>query len=79
MENKSASEIVGNPNTPYLDGFSSDGVAPSPTTAKAGLVGPSLPDYLQVAAGSSCGSTSDAVVAGDAASGLRARRPCGTN
>ena len=64
MENKSASEIIGNPNTPYLNGFSSDGR--TFTDYREGdSVGPSLPDYLQVAAGSSCGKTSDAVIAGD--------------
>jgi acid phosphatase len=64
MENKSASEIIGNPNTPYLDGFSSEGRTFT-DYGEGDSVGPSLPDYLQIAAGSSCGSTSDAVVAGD--------------
>jgi acid phosphatase len=64
MENKSASEIIGNPNTPYLNRFSSDGRIFT-DYREGDSVGPSLPDYLQVAAGSSCGSTSDAVIAGD--------------
>jgi acid phosphatase len=64
MENRSASDILGNPDTPYLNQFSAGGR--TFTDYREGdSVGPSLPDYLQVAAGSSCGSTSDAVIAGD--------------
>jgi hypothetical protein len=64
MENRSASDVIGNPSMPYLNRF-----------AKAGLrftnyregdpTGPSLPDYLQLAAGSSCGKTGDTTQPGD--------------
>ena len=64
MENKSASDILGNPDTPFLNRFAAEGR--TFTDYREGdSVGPSLPDYLQVAAGSSCGSTSDAVIPGD--------------
>ena len=64
MENKSASDILGNPDAPFLNQFSAEGLTFS-DYREGDPVGPSLPDYLQVAAGSSCGATSDAVVAGD--------------
>jgi len=64
MENKSASDILGNPDAPFLNQFSKEGL--TFTNYREGdPIGPSLPDYLQVAAGSSCGSTSDVVIAGD--------------
>jgi hypothetical protein len=64
MENKSASTILGNPATPYLNQFHNQGRAFT-NYREGNTVGPSLPDYLQIAAGSSCGSTSDVVTAGD--------------
>jgi phosphatidylinositol-3-phosphatase len=64
MENKSASTILGNPATPYLNQFFNGGRAFT-NYREGDPVGPSLPDYLQIAAGSSCGSTSDVVTAGD--------------
>ena len=64
MENHSASAIIDNPDTPYLNSFYKMGVRF--TNYKEGsTLGPSLPDYLQIAAGSGCGKTSDAVSAGD--------------
>lgn len=48
----------------YLDAFAAGGVRF--TNYKEGTTkGPSLPDYLQMTAGSSCGKTKDAVVAAD--------------
>jgi phosphatidylinositol-3-phosphatase len=63
MENHSASEIVGNSNTPYLNAFANAGTRFTNYT-EGDSTGPSLPDYLQVGGGSSCGVTSDAAGAG---------------
>lgn len=63
MENHSASDVVGNAKMPYLNGLLASGT--SFTNYREGSsAGPSLPDYLQIVAGSSCGATSDAVSAG---------------
>src|SRR3954447_11501962 len=64
MENHSASEVIGNANMPYLNSFATRGVRFT-DFHEGNSTGPSLPDYLQLAAGSSCGMTTDAVTAGD--------------
>ncbi len=64
MENHSASSIMGNPDVPYLNSFSKLGVRFT-NYGEGDSTGPSLPDYLQIAAGSTCGKTSDTVSAGD--------------
>jgi acid phosphatase len=65
MENKHASMILGNPYTPYLNSLVSQGRYF--TNYKEGdPTGPSLPDYLEIAAGSRCGKDSDKVSAGEA-------------
>jgi phospholipase C len=64
MENHSASEVIGNTNMPYLNSFARQGVRFT-NYHEGNSTGPSLPDYLQIAAGSSCGMTTDAVTAGD--------------
>ncbi len=64
MENHAASSIIGNVNTPYLNAFYKKGVRFTNYT-EGSTTGPSLPDYLQLAAGSGCGKTSDTVTAGD--------------
>jgi hypothetical protein len=63
MENRSASEVLGNANAPYLNSFYDGGRAFTNYREGSGA-GPSLPDYLQVAAGSSCGAVDDSVVPG---------------
>ncbi len=63
MENKSASQVVGNVNAPYLNAFYRGGRAFT-NYREGNSTGPSLPDYLQLAAGSSCGSVDDSVVPG---------------
>jgi hypothetical protein len=63
MENKSASDVLGNPNTPYLNAFYRGGRAFTNYREGSGA-GPSLPDYLQMAAGSSCGAVDNTVVPG---------------
>ena len=64
MENESSSEIVGNPAAPYMNAFIARGVRF--TSYEEGEArGPSLPDYLQLVAGSSCGRYSDKVEPGD--------------
>jgi hypothetical protein len=63
MENKSASQVVGNTNAPYLNAFYRGGRAFT-NYREGDSTGPSLPDYLQMAAGSSCGSVSDLVAPG---------------
>jgi phosphatidylinositol-3-phosphatase len=64
MENHTASDVIGNRNMPYLNAFARRGVRFTRYT-EGDPRGPSLPDYLQIAAGSSCGKTSDEVSAGD--------------
>ncbi|MGI8699730.1 MAG: alkaline phosphatase family protein [Nocardioidaceae bacterium] len=64
MENHSASSIRGNPDVPFLNAFAAMGVR-FRNYEEGDSAGPSLPDYLQLAAGSSCGKTSDTVSAGD--------------
>lgn len=63
MENHSASDVVGNANMPYLNSLISAGTRFT-NYREGSATGPSLPDYLQLVAGSSCGATSDAVSAG---------------
>ena len=70
MENKSASDVLGNANAPYLNAFYEGGQAFT-NYREGDNTGPSLPDYLQMAAGSSCGSTDDSVVPGKFGSGQR--------
>jgi phosphatidylinositol-3-phosphatase len=65
MENHSSSAIIGNPSVPYLNSFYKQGVRFT-NYREGSTIGPSLPDYLQIAAGSGCGKTKDSVVAGDA-------------
>lgn len=63
LENHSASGVVGNPNMPYLNSLIAAGT--SFTNYREGdATGPSLPDYLELVAGSRCGSSSDNVHAG---------------
>jgi hypothetical protein len=66
MENHSASDVIGNADMPYLNAFAQQGVTFTHYT-EGDPTGPSLPDYLQIAAGSSCGKTTDDVSAGDPA------------
>ena len=64
MENHRASDIIGNPSAPWMNSFAQTGRLF--TNYREGEAGSSsLPDYLQMAAGSSCGKTTDQVVAGD--------------
>jgi phospholipase C len=49
---------------PYLNSFAKQGVRFT-NYHEGNTTGPSLPDYLQLAAGSSCGTTTDSVTAGD--------------
>ena len=63
MENHSASQIIGNASTPYLNAFAKAGRRFTNYT-EGDSAGPSLPDYLQVGGGSSCGARSDAAGAG---------------
>jgi hypothetical protein len=64
MENHRASDIIGNPSAPWMNSFAQTGRLF--TNYREGEAGSSsLPDYLQMAAGSSCGKTTDRVVAGD--------------
>ena len=65
MENKPASRIVGNPAAPFMNAFIARGVRFT-NYEEGEAKGPSLPDYLQLAAGSSCGRYSDKVEPGDA-------------
>jgi phospholipase C len=64
MENKSAGQVLGNPAMPYLNHFANSGLRFT-DYHEGDPTGPSLPDYLQVAAGSSCGKTDDTTQAGD--------------
>ena len=64
MENRSASQVLGNANAPYLNSFY-DGGRAFTNYREGDSTGPSLPDYLQMAAGSSCGSVDDSVVPGE--------------
>jgi phosphatidylinositol-3-phosphatase len=64
LENKSASSIVGNPAAPYLNHLLEVGTRFS-NYREGDPAGPSLPDYLQLVAGSSCGRFSDVVSAPD--------------
>ena len=66
MENHSAAGILGNPSAPYLNSFYRSGTAFT-NFREGSATGPSLPDYLQLAAGSSCGKTTDTTTAGDPA------------
>jgi hypothetical protein len=63
MENKSASIVVGNANAPYLNSFYRGGRAFT-NYREGNSTGPRLPDYLQIAAGSSCGAVDDSVMPG---------------
>jgi phosphatidylinositol-3-phosphatase len=64
MENHRASDIIGNPSAPWMNAFAQTGRLF--TNYREGEAGSSsLPDYLQMAAGSSCGKTTDKIVAGD--------------
>jgi hypothetical protein len=63
MENRSASQVLGNANAPYLNSFY-DGGRAFTNYREGDSTGPSLPDYLQMAAGSSCGSVDNSVVPG---------------
>ena len=64
MENKSASKIIGNPNTPYMNQLVGQGTRFT-NYREGSATGPSLPDYLQLVAGSSCQETNDTVTAPD--------------
>ena len=64
MENKPASKIVGNASAPFMNDFIALGVRFT-NYEEGESKGPSLPDYLQLAAGSSCGRYSDMVEPGD--------------
>jgi acid phosphatase len=66
MENKSYAQIESYPAAvrSYLDAFAAGGTRFSNFT-EGSSVGPSLPNYLQFAAGSSCGKTSNTVKPGD--------------
>jgi len=63
MENKSASQVLGSANAPYLNSFYRGGRGFT-NYREGNSTGPSLPDYLQIAAGSSCGAVDDAVMPG---------------
>ena len=66
MENHNRASIVGNTNAPYLNSLLSQGVNfTNYTEGSEGAAGPSLPDYLVIAAGSNCGRTTDTVQGGD--------------
>ena len=66
MENHNRASIVGNANAPYLNSLLSQGVNfTNYTEGSEGAAGPSLPDYLVIAAGSNCGRTTDTVQGGD--------------
>jgi phospholipase C len=73
MENQSANDIVGNPDTPYLNSLIAQGTRFTNYT-EGDPTGPSLPDYLEVAAGSRCGVSTDDVSAGQ----FDASQGCGT-
>jgi hypothetical protein len=64
MENRSASQVIGNPSMPYLNHFASGGLRFT-DYREGDPTGPSLPDYLQLAAGSSCGKIGDTTQPGD--------------
>ncbi|MGH2596498.1 MAG: alkaline phosphatase family protein [Actinomycetota bacterium] len=64
MENHSATSIIGNPSAPYENAFAAQGIRFTNYQEPPGG-GPSLPDYLQLVAGSGCGKTSDSVIPGD--------------
>lgn len=64
LENKSYTTVASHyDDIPYLKSFAEVGVRFT-NYREGNSNGPSLPDYLQVAAGSSCGATSDVVSAG---------------
>jgi hypothetical protein len=67
MENHRVTDILGNPATPYENRLAARGIRFTNYQEPAGdpSTGPSLPDYLAVAAGSGCGKTSDDTVPGD--------------
>ena len=66
MENHSRASIVGNANAAYLNSLLTQGVNfTNYTEGGEGAAGPSLPDYLVIAAGSNCGRTTDSVQGGD--------------
>ena len=69
MENHDRASIVGNPNAPYLNSLLSQGANFAEliyTEGSEGAAGPSLPDYLVVAAGIiNCARTTDSVQAAD--------------
>ena len=66
MENHNRASIVGNTNAPYMNSLLSQGVNfTNYTEGSDGAAGPSLPDYLVIAAGSNCGRTTDTVQGGD--------------
>ena len=73
MENQEATDIVGNPNSPYLNSLIAQGTLFTNYT-EGDPTGPSLPDYLEVVAGSRCGASSDSVSAGQ----FDASQGCGT-
>jgi len=64
MENKSARQIVDNDSAPFMNAFIGRGVRFT-NYEEGESKGPSLPDYLQLAAGSSCGRHDDSVEPGD--------------
>jgi phospholipase C len=68
MENHRVSDILGNRAAPYENRLAARGIRFTNYHEPPGdpTTGPSLPDYLAVAAGSGCGKTSDQVVPGDA-------------
>jgi phospholipase C len=68
MENKSASQVIDNTSMPYLNHFADVGLRFT-NYHEGDPVGPSLPDYLQIAAGSSCGKLDNTTVPGDPAIG----------
>ena len=61
LENHPASKIVGNANAPYLNKLITQGLRLTNYTEAPPIVGPSLPDYLQLVTGSNCGRTTDSV------------------
>jgi phosphatidylinositol-3-phosphatase len=67
MENHRATDVLGNPTTPYENRLAARGTLFTNYQEPSGdpMTGPSLPDYLAVAAGSGCGKTSDDTVPGD--------------
>ena len=64
LENKSAANIVGNASAPFLNSLISLGTRFT-NYREADPRGPSLPDYLQLVAGSSCGRYTNSVRAPD--------------